>query len=367
MPAYVSVNPFHFNLRDRAKALCEAEGASCGAYQANATVNATATSRRRRRLLNEETGENAARVGSQGYIPRLAHHDDFDDFRTHASAGGRNLLAGPNCSPVGSCYGTYDLLVNEIEVIPDKYTLTIEQWKNGCALKSITLAVNCSTGVQCYGTCSGTTTLLCQSTNTLSCGVGAIIDITSVAGEKIKNALDKLNVKGELQIEVGYTSTKTIYLKFIGSIIFGNLKRRRRRRGLLLHDAPGADAAALAGPGGSHEEEDELDDEDQVTLEETLDHITRRRLQGLKKFAKKTKKKMKKATKVVVSTATSVVASLEPKNGIKLSVTGLGSYDFSDNTISVTAGISATFCILSICTSVTVNIVDYSKTFNILN
>jgi len=203
--------------------------------------------------------------------------------------------------------------------------------------------------------------------------VGIKFDVAKVGGDQIKKALDQLGANAECAIEFGYRSVSTVYIMLTGSLTFGNVRRRQ----LLGYDATDGSRVYLGGDGGEHDEDEDEEErhhhrsllgldgssehleypednepEAQMSLDEYHAH-SRGLLWG--------KKKKKNPFSAVVSVASSVVIAVEPKNGIRLSVTGTGAYDIATKRLSITAGVSATFCIVSICTNVNVNFVDFSK------
>jgi hypothetical protein len=195
LPTKLQYNPYLFNLRDRMVARCKADGAACGAHQAPAGYNnasntsANTTGASGRRLLDLEDVQRSMSDSFMAAMEDTSSDAQHDAGRIMNPAqksspatrrGRRHLLVGADCAPEGSCNGNWNTDVLEIEVVPEKYKFTMETWKGGCALKSLLFEGQCGNGLTCYGTCSGTTTLLCQSPNSLSCGVGIKFDAPEV-------------------------------------------------------------------------------------------------------------------------------------------------------------------------------------------
>ena len=315
------LNPFLLNFRDRAIAQAEADGIEvwAGVTPPNAT-NAT------------------------------------------NSSGRRLLYSGPgvNCDPAGSCLGYNDLDTLEIEV--GKFTMEVNTWSLGCGLSDIKLSGQCPLGLTCYGTCSGTTPLLCKSDWDMYCGVGVEMDVKELVPQKLKGGMEKLGVEANMGTEFGYqASTKTVSIKVWAAMATGDLaKKRLSARRLLAQD----DDTALS----TFDAEFDLLEEGQLDLSEHLSDSHGRKLTwGGKKKKKKKKKKggfWGGVTKVVKKAVKSVAVAVTPKSGLSIEVSGTGSVDLSkpkDPALSLTAAVDAEVCIIGICFSISETILKLPK------
>jgi len=233
----------------------------------------------------------------------------------------------------------------------------------GCGLASITVSGQCPFGATCYGTCSGSTPLLCQKDWDMYCGIGVTMDVEDMVPKKVKDALKKLGVKAEIGAEMGYTAmTKTMSLKIWGSLATGDLaKRRLSARRLLAADDEPFNLAA-------HSVDDLRDlfdsSEDQMTIEDHLSDANGRKLLGKKKkksvtvksIAKKAKKAAKGSgvVKGLSKAAKSVAVAAKPKSGVKVEVSGTGALSFADANpkISLSAAVDAEACVVGVCFTV---------------
>ena len=153
---------------------------------------------------------------------------------------GRKLQArklqgqGPNCLPEGSCWGNED--TKEVFGFKVKsLEFAINAWKGSqtkpysCGLSDIAFEAECPWGATCYGSCAGTTPLLCRSGYDLACEVGIELNpIDSIKHDRIRDALKNMISDAVAGIKLQYVaSTQTVSITAYGSFSYGNMKRRR--------------------------------------------------------------------------------------------------------------------------------------------
>ena len=232
-------------------------------------------------------------------------------------------------------------------------------WSLGCGLSDIKLSGQCPLGLTCYGTCSGTTPLLCKSDWDMYCGVGVEMDVKELVPKKLKDGMEKLGVEANMGTEFGYqASTKTVSIKVWAAMATGDLaKKRLSARRLLAQD----DDMALS----TFDAEFDLLEEGQLDLSEHLSDSHGRKLTwGGKKKKKKKGGFWGGVTKVVKKAVSSVAVAVTPKSGLSIEVSGTGSVDLSkpkDPALSLTAAVDAEVCIVGVCFSISETILKLPK------
>lgn len=213
-----------------------------------------------------------------------------------------------------------------------KYKFNMAIWQAGCGIKSIKVDAACGAGVKCWGTCAGTTQMLCQSRNTLTCGAHVEADLFRMAGEKPKKIADKLGLAASIGVDLVYTSVgQTISLGFWGYVKAGNLRRRQM---LEAHEA---------GEAESIEEQEEADAAEGGGRRRTLLTTANRDQHDA----------LRQLRWGVVG---EVVEAVTPKIGIEAKVYGLGSLSLESGLMKVSAGIDIRLCFFG-CDSFTIDIV----------
>ena len=151
--------------------------------------------------------------------------------------GGRKLLGkiGPDCAPEGSCWG-YEETDTVFGFKVKSLDFAINAWRGSptkpfsCGLSDISFEAKCPWGATCYGSCAGTTPLLCRSGFDMECELGIELDpIDSIKNEKIREALRNLLPNAMAGIKLTYAaSTKTVSITGYGQFSYGNMNRRRK-------------------------------------------------------------------------------------------------------------------------------------------
>ena len=357
LPVRVQSNPFLLNLRDRMVAQAEADGIFNSTNPLKLGANANNTNSRR--LLSTDDLS-----------------VDVESFVDPITGGARRSLLSEECSPydgsmtsaVGMCkkwniapgippgsalgWPNPYLGMPQTWGIPikiGKYEVVISSWKFGCGLSSITVSGQCPYGLTCYGTCSGTTPLLCNSGWGMYCGIGVTMDVNDMVPAKLKDALNRLGVKAELGAEMGYTATtKTLSFRVWGSLATGDLAKKRMAARRLL--TSGEDFTALDSYVVNDNELTE--GEDQASIADVLSDTNGRKLLYGKKRRKKHRKKM---THHVAKAAQAVTVAIVPKSGVRIEISGTGAMSFagSDGStsprLSLTAAVDGQACVIGVC------------------
>ena len=351
LPVRVQSNPFLLNLRDRMVEQAEADG-----------------------ITNLKLGANANNTNSRRLLSTDDLSVDVESFVEPITGGARrSLLAeGPDCKeampansiPDGTCavgsdatgwVGWADTSGFTIKI--GKYEVSVNSWSAGCGLSDITVSGQCPFGLTCYGTCSGTTPLLCKSDWDMYCGIGVTMAVEDMVPAKLKKSLDQLGVKAEIGAEMGYTaSTKTMSLKVWGSLATGDLAKKRMAARRLL--TSGEDFTALDSYVVNDHELTE--GEDQVSIVDFLSDANGRKLLYSSKHRKKLTKTMNSAVKVVAKAATAVTVAIKPKSGVKIEISGTGAVSFATATpkFSLTAAVDGEACVVGVCFTISETILD---------
>ena len=351
LPVRVQSNPFLLNLRDRMVEQAEADG-----------------------ITNLKLGANANNTNSRRLLSTDDLSVDVESFVEPITGGARrSLLAeGPDCKeampansiPDGTCavytdatgwVGWADTSGFTIKI--GKYEVSVNSWSAGCGLSDITVSGQCPFGLTCYGTCSGTTPLLCDSDWDMYCGIGVTMAVEDMVPAKLKKSLDQLGVKAEIGAEMGYTaSTKTMSLKVWGSLATGDLAKKRMAARRLL--TSGKDFTALDSYVVNDHELTE--GEDQVSIDDVLSDANGRKLLYSSKHRKKLTKTMNSAVKVVAKAATAVTVAIKPKSGVKIEISGTGAVSFATATpkFSLTAAVDGEACVVGVCFTISETILD---------
>jgi hypothetical protein len=324
-------------------------------------------------IANLKLGANANNTNSRRLLSTDDLSVDVESFVDPITGGARrSLLAdGPTCgsavpvgsNPIGTCAvgsgGTYVgyAETSGFTIKIGKYEVSVNSWSGGCGLSDITVSGQCPFGLTCYGTCSGTTPLLCSSGWDMYCGIGVTMAVEDMVPAKLKKSLDQLGVKAEIGAEMGYTaSTKTMSLKVWGSLATGDLAKKRMAARRLL--TSGEDFTALDSYVVNDHELTE--GEDQVSIVDVLSDANGRKLLFSKKRRKKLKKKMKSAVKVVAKAAKAVTVAIKPKSGVKIEISGTGAVSFATATpkFSLTAAVDGEACVVGVCFTISETILN---------
>ena len=367
LPARVQSNPFLLNLRDRMIDEAKADNIT------DLVLGANANNTNGRRRLQSESEFESFESSSEA---------DFVDL---VSGGARReLLFQKTCTPIGSCYGKTDKMsIGPIKI--GKYKMNIQSWKGGgtpatsCGLSSIAVSGQCPFGLTCYGTCSGTTPLLCQSDWGMYCAIGVTMNVNDLVPKKVTDALKKLNVKAEIGAEMGYTAqTKTMSVKVWGSIAAGDKLSGRRLAARRLLAAGPDDDEPFNLPTHTVDDRDFFDPEVQMTIEDHLSDVNGRKLlwsgKKIKKQAKKTVKSTAKGVKKAAKSKTvsglakganSVAVAAKPKSGVAISVSGTGALSLGKKRpkISVTASVDGKICVVGVCFTVAETVLNIKQSF----
>ena len=154
----------------------------------------------------------------------------------HAAVAGARSLAGkkkkkkkkgngvssnwcPDDFPKDYCYPTmmFEEKVMEFQL----FEFEMVTWRDGCGVKEATVkteAGKCPGGGSLYGTCEGSTPLLCRGSWSLRCALGCEWSFEDFLPGSITKHLKGLNLDAELFIELGYTFETVLDLKGGGRI-----------------------------------------------------------------------------------------------------------------------------------------------------
>lgn len=151
-------------------------------------------------------------------------------FKKAAKAARKAAITSPNTPycpddwPADTCYP--DLSHTEKAWQFGNFEFEMHTWNGGCFIKEAKVSGGrCPGGGTLYGTCSGTTPLLCRGSWGFRCAIGCEWTFENFLPNWIVNALKGvgLNLDATLFVELGYSYKSTFDLKGGGSI--GKIKK----------------------------------------------------------------------------------------------------------------------------------------------